>query len=108
MYFVYILYSPKLRKFYKGQTSNLESRLERHNSGYEKYTSNGVPWLLLWSTVKETRSQATILESKLKNLYKERLIKFMIKYEKEIVEKNLAYFKRLSRDAKGHDVDNQT
>ena len=39
MYTVYILYSPSLNQFYKGQTSNIDNRLIRHNSGYEKFTS---------------------------------------------------------------------
>uniref|UniRef100_UPI00374DA6BB GIY-YIG nuclease family protein n=1 Tax=Aestuariivivens insulae TaxID=1621988 RepID=UPI00374DA6BB len=34
-YFVYILYSENHDTYYKGQTSDLTKRLERHNSGSE-------------------------------------------------------------------------
>ncbi|WP_410266623.1 GIY-YIG nuclease family protein [Cyclobacterium sp.] len=34
--FVYILYSASLDRFYVGQTQDLETRLQRHNSGRNK------------------------------------------------------------------------
>jgi putative endonuclease len=43
-FYVYILYSDKLNKYYTGQTNDLEDRLHRHNSSQEKFTSKGVPW----------------------------------------------------------------
>lgn len=33
MYYVYMLYSAILDRYYVGQTSNLEDRLKRHNQG---------------------------------------------------------------------------
>ena len=80
-YTVYILYSSSIDSFYKGQTSDIEDRLRRHNSGYEKATSKGVPWKIVWSTTKETRNEALQLERKLKNLSRERTIQFIRKYE---------------------------
>jgi len=82
--FVYILFSKSIQKFYIGQTQNLEKRLHRHNAGMESYTSKGVPWELVWFTSKESRSDAIILEKKLKNLKQARLIKFMQKYSEGI------------------------
>lgn len=79
-YKVYILYSQKLDSFYKGQTSNLDDRLHRHNNGFEKYSKAGIPWKLIWFTDKTTRREALILESKLKNLSKKRIINFILKY----------------------------
>jgi len=83
-YFVYILFSDSLQKFYIGQTQNLTDRVIRHNKGYEKYTSKGTPWTLVWYTSKESRSDAIILERKLKNLKQLRLVKLMRKYSNEI------------------------
>ena len=80
-YFVYILYSPSVDSFYKGQTSNIEDRIKRHNAAQEKATKNGIPWNLVWSTRKETRGEALILERKLKNLSRERTIDFITKYK---------------------------
>jgi putative endonuclease len=80
MYTVYILYSEKSKKFYKGQTNNLPDRMRRHNARYEKATASGVPWKLIWATQKETRSDALKLEKKLKNLNRERTVAFIEKY----------------------------
>ena len=80
-YYVYILYSISRNQFYKGQTSDLKDRLNRHNAGYESATEHGRPWVLLWSVEKENRSEAVMLETKLKNLSTKRLISFMLKYE---------------------------
>ena len=62
MYTVYILFSEKLNKYYKGQTQNLKDRLYRHNAGQERYTKTGVPWKLIFFTTKPTLSEAMILE----------------------------------------------
>ena len=80
MYFVYILYSDKLKVFYKGQTNGLNDRIYRHNSGFESFTKNGIPWKLIWFTTKPDRSQAKKLEDKLKNLSRARTIAFIKKY----------------------------
>jgi len=80
MYFVYILFSKKLQKYYIGQTNNIKNRLQQHNSGESNYTSRGIPWEFKWYTMKNTRSEAIILERKLKNLSQQRLLLFMEKY----------------------------
>jgi len=46
-WFVYILKSPVLPKFYTGMTVDLEERLRKHNgevSGGAKFTRTGRPW----------------------------------------------------------------
>jgi len=80
LYWVYIIYSKSLDKFYKGQTNNFENRLARHNNGSVKATKPGIPWVLVWSIERSDRSSAMILEKKLKNLRRDRLIAFMKKY----------------------------
>ena len=80
-YYVYILFSPSTNKFYKGHTHSLTARLKRHNSGYELATKPGIPWSLIWSIKKQTRSEAVRLEKKLKNLSKNKLIEFVLKYK---------------------------
>jgi putative endonuclease len=81
---VYIIYSESLDKFYKGQTNDLSVRIMRHNMKYEKATQNGAPWILIWSTTKLSRSSAIILERKLKNLTRKRLIDFILKYPEDV------------------------
>jgi putative endonuclease len=81
LYKVYILYSKKLNRYYKGSTKNLEQRLKRHNAGNSSYTSKGIPWELVFSIEKESLKEVLILERKLKNLNRERLESFIEKYK---------------------------
>lgn len=79
-FFVYILYSKEYDTFYKGQTQDLNLRLERHNKGLVKSTTRYKPWALVWATKKSTRKEAMALEKKLKNLSKERIQNFIKEY----------------------------
>jgi putative endonuclease len=81
MYFVYILYSQIGNRYYIGQTNNIEDRFFRHNNGYEKSTAPYKPWKLVLMLEKETRSEALILEKKIKNLNTKDLLKFIEKYK---------------------------
>ena len=83
MFYVYIIYSPGFHRFYIGQTSNLTNRIKRHNDGLENYTAKYKPWTLVWSTTKNSRGEAMILERKLKNLNRKRLEDFIAKYSYE-------------------------
>ena len=83
-YWVYIIYSESTDSYYKGQTDDLPERLKRHNNGWEKATMHGSPWRLVWSTEKSSRTSAVNLERKLKNLSRERLIKFMEKHKRDV------------------------
>jgi putative endonuclease len=84
MYQVYILYSKSGNQFYKGSTNDIIQRLNRHNCGYENHTSKFTPWILIWFTHKETRSEAMLLEKKLKNLSYKRTIEFILKFQSEV------------------------
>jgi putative endonuclease len=79
MFTVYILYSIKFDRFYKGQTSDLNRRLKEHNNQEEKSTANFVPWILVWHKLVSTRSEAVILEKKLKNITSKKRIRDFIK-----------------------------
>jgi len=79
-YFVYILYSKDFDKYYKGQCNDIENRLLRHNQGEVKSTAPYKPWILVWSALKDTRSEAMRLERKLKNLSKLKTKLFIEKY----------------------------
>ncbi|MCG9900028.1 MAG: GIY-YIG nuclease family protein [Hydrotalea sp.] len=80
-YWVYILYSERSNRYYIGQTRNITERLARHNAGSENSTAPFRPWLLLWKTAKYSRSEAIILERKLKNLSRNRIKLFIEKYK---------------------------
>ncbi|MES2617456.1 MAG: GIY-YIG nuclease family protein [Bacteroidota bacterium] len=80
MFTVYILFSPGHGRYYIGQTSDINARLIRHNSGYEHATKPYKPWEIKITITKDTRSEAMILEKKLKNLSRERIQLFILKY----------------------------
>ena len=66
MAFTHVLYSSSLDRFYIGCTNDVHARLIRHNAGYEKYTRKGRPWSLVWTTKKNLKGNAMVLERKLK------------------------------------------
>lgn len=66
-YFVYILRSLKDGKYYVGLTSNIEKRLEYHNSGRVRSTKHRTPFELLYKEVYATRSEAREREKYLKS-----------------------------------------
>ncbi len=61
-FWIYILQNETTGKLYKGQTSDLEKRIERHNtheSGSKRYTHKQKgPWRLVYSEEYATRSDA--------------------------------------------------
>ena len=67
MAFVYILYSPKLNKYYVGACSNLERRLYEHNIGHSTFTSTGVPWELKYTEQFHSLQDAKSREKQIKN-----------------------------------------
>ena len=65
-YCVYILYSKISSKYYVGQTANIDKRLKRHNQGIVPSTKGGAPWELVLQIKVSDRSEALILERKIK------------------------------------------
>ncbi len=74
MFFVYIIESESDGSYYIGQTNDLEDRLKRHNLLRNRSTKSKAPWILLYSQVYETRSEAMKVESYLKSLKKRSLV----------------------------------
>lgn len=67
MYFVYIIESIKSKRRYIGYTSNIESRLSKHNSGGNKSTKPYRPYKLIYVEQCSTKTEASIRERKLKS-----------------------------------------
>jgi len=63
---VYILFSEKSSRYYVGQTADIEKRLKRHNQGFVPSTKGGTPWELVLQLKVSTRSEAMLLEKKIK------------------------------------------
>ena len=66
MFYVYILFSSSKSKYYIGQTSDIEDRLNRHNSGFSLSTKYGIPWKLIQTFICNNRNEAILLEKKIK------------------------------------------
>ncbi len=79
-FYVYIISSEKIGRFYIGQTRDISTRFFQHNQGLSNYTVCGIPWKLECVIEKSTLKEALLLERKLKNLSKRRKIKFIKKY----------------------------
>ena len=47
-FFVYILYSTSIDKYYVGYTNDIVRRLLEHNRIKGKYTDKGIPWELVY------------------------------------------------------------
>ena len=75
-FFVYLLYSESLDRYYIGQTSDLTKRLAAHNAGYVRSTKSGRPWMLVGYERYESRSEARWRERQLK-LHSDRKLSFI-------------------------------
>ena len=70
MFFDYILEATGSKRYYIGQTKNLDARVKKHNQGRNLSTKAYIPWQLKWWKEFSTRSEAIRLESKLKGIKK--------------------------------------
>ena len=76
MYFVYILYSQRINKYYIGCTENLDKRLEEHNASLSNFTSKGVPWVRVYFEHLVTLSEARKREIEIKKRKVESILSF--------------------------------
>ncbi len=67
MYYVYVLWSTKLRKRYVGSTAQIEKRLNEHNHGSNKFTKGGIPWIIIYQEEYPTKTEALKREKFLKS-----------------------------------------
>ena len=67
MYYVYVIYSDKIKRFYTGSTENLYKRLEHHNLGLNRWSRRGIPWGIVYFEKYETRNEVLKREKFLKS-----------------------------------------
>ena len=95
MYFVYIIYSEKLNRFYTRTTDDLDKRIEQHNSAFypNSFTSKGIPWQLKASFSFENNLHAYFAENFIKRMKSKIFIEKIIKDPElfyEIIDKNVS------------------
>jgi putative endonuclease len=68
MFYVYAVYNKQARKYYIGQSENLDQRIEQHNSRFYKSYTSRFPgkWELIYQESVATRSEALKREKSLK------------------------------------------
>ena len=66
MYYVYVIYSPSIKKKYVGQTKNISKRLKEHLSAESFWTKRANDWKLIYKETYKTRSEAISREKYLK------------------------------------------
>jgi len=65
-FYTYILESESTGTLYIGQTANIDDRLYRHNNGKSRFTKGKGPWKIIFSKELDSRTDAILLENKLK------------------------------------------
>ncbi len=65
--FVYIIYSNSINRYYVGVTSDIESRIKKHNSNHKGFTGKANDWELKYSEEFELKSDAMKRESQIKS-----------------------------------------
>ncbi len=77
------MYSLKLNKYYTGYTSNIENRLEYHNSGKVTFTSRGMPWQLCYIENYKSELEAIRKEREIKRKKSRRYIEELIEQSRK-------------------------
>ncbi len=85
-YYVYVLFSDKLRKKYIGYTDNVNARIAEHNHGKVPFTSRGVPWKLVYYEAFKNKKDAIAEEKFLKSGKGRERLKFLLEYTMKELE----------------------
>lgn len=67
MYYIYILYSSEIDKYYVGQIYDLQKRLDKHSLKTTRFTKRASDWKLMYQEVFETRVKAIQREREIKS-----------------------------------------
>lgn len=88
MYYVYILFSSKLNRYYIGTTDNPTRRVEEHNARYyeNSFTTKGIPWVLVMSYPCQSSEKAYKLEIFIKRMKSRKFIENIISYESILID----------------------
>ena len=93
-YYVYIIFSGKLNRFYIGSTNlQPEERLNQHNTGYNNnsFSLKGIPWVAFLHLECNSREQARKVEMHIKKMKSKKYINNLKQYP-EMQEKLLKRF----------------
>ena len=66
-YYLYIIFSEALNKYYIGHTANIQERIRKHNTNHKGFTGKANDWKLAYSEEYMDKSQAYKRERQLKS-----------------------------------------
>ena len=75
---VYIIYSEKLNKYYVGVCTDLKRRIYEHNIGHSKFTSTGIPWIIVYKENFESLAIAKKREQEIKKMKSRKYIEKLV------------------------------
>ncbi len=78
VFIVYIIYSPKLDRYYIGYTTDMTKRINEHNSGVSTFTAKATDWILKWSKGFDSRELAMKEERIIKAKKSRKYIEWLI------------------------------
>lgn len=78
MFYIYIIYSETLNKYYVGSCQNIEQRLQDHLNSRSKFTKVAKDWQLKYSETFNTRSDAYKRELQIKKMKSRKYIENLI------------------------------
>ena len=77
-FFLYILFSESINKYYVGSTSNIEERLKKHLSNHKGFTSRVKDWQVVYFEKFENKSLAAKREKQIKSWKSRKMIEHFI------------------------------
>ena len=81
-YYLYVLYSKQIDRYYVGATQDIEQRLLSHLSNHGGYTSRVKDWLVVYQEVFASKKEAYEREKQVKSWKSRKMIEKMISLTK--------------------------
>ena len=78
-FYLYIIYSTSINKYYVGHSNNLPERLKKHNSNHKGYTGKANDWVIVYSEIHNSKESAYRREREIKDWKSRILIEKLIK-----------------------------
>jgi putative endonuclease len=82
-FWVYILYSNKLDRYYVGSTDDLARRLSEHERGKTAYSHQGMPWTLMYEETFPSRIEAYRRELEIKGWKSRKRVELLVRTTKQ-------------------------
>jgi len=73
-FYLYILYSKKLDKYYVGATQNIQKRLVRHLSNHRGFTARAKDWVVVYQETFQSKESAYAREKQIKSWKSRKMI----------------------------------